>query len=770
MGEPDRPDALTSRSHKLAESIQRIQIQMNQALTTNTQHGSPGTEPDDDSIDLAEYLDLLIESRWLIAGIAFVVTLLGAAYALMATPIYQSNILVQVEDGGAPGGMMLGDLAGAFAMKSAATAEIEIIRSRYVVSRAATNAQLDLTITPKRFPLIGGWIARHRAEVSEPGLFGLGGYTWGAEQARISTFTVPAALEGQEFTLTATGNNAYVLSQDAAGIESQGRVGQTLSVKTGFGDIAVHVARLDAKAGAVFTIVRAPLLETVEGLQKALVISEKGKQSGILGVSLEGADRLRTAETLNEIGREYLRQNVDRKSEEAEKSLAFLEKQLPEMKRNLEQAEEKYNALRNSRGTVDLGEEAKTTLQQSVLSQTRLIELKQKRDELLTRYQESNPLVQAVTRQMQTLNGEIASVNNRIRKMPQTEQDVLRLTRDVKVNTDLYTSLLNSAQQLRLVKASKVGNVRVIDDAVVPLQPVRPKRSLVVVLALFIGLFIGVVCAFAKKALFGGIEDPGEVERMLGLPISAAIPHSAKQDTLYADMNKGAMKPAVLAQEDPTELAVEALRSFRTALQFSLMGAKNKIVMITGPTPGVGKSFVSVNFAAVLASTGKKVLLIDGDLRKGYLQRYFGLKRESGLSEVMLQQRSFDTAVHTNVVENLDFLSTGVLPPRPAELLEHPNFGELLAEVAGRYDFVVVDTAPVLAVTDAMIVAPHVGVIFNVVRGNVSTMGEVGEAVKRMRQAGHNVAGIVFNDLRQRVGGYGFGSKYGKYRYAQYKY
>ncbi|MFD2366437.1 polysaccharide biosynthesis tyrosine autokinase [Pseudoduganella sp. GCM10020061] len=743
---------------------------MNQPVTPNVQNPSSGMEQDNDSFDLAEYLDVLIESRWLITVIALVVTLLGGAYAMIATPIYQSNILIQVEDGGAPGGMMLGDLAGAFEMKSASTAEIEIIRSRYVVSRAVANARLDLSVTPTRFPLFGNWLARGKTELSEPGLFGFGGYAWGAEKARISSFNVPVSLEGQPFLLTAAGNNSYVITQSAAGIETKGRVGERLSIETSFGELVVEVAELNAKAGASFTIVRNPLLKTVEQLQQALTISEKGKQSGMLGVSLEGADRVQTAATLNEIGREYLRQNVERKSEEAEKSLAFLEKQLPEMKRNLEQAEANYNALRNSRGTVDLGEEAKSVLQQSVLSQTRLIELKQKRDELLTRYQPSNPLVVAVTQQMQTLNSELGSVNARIRKMPQIEQDVLRLTRDIKVNTDLYTSLLNSAQQLRLVKASKVGNVRLIDDAVVALVPVRPKRSLMVAIALIAGLFIGVIVAFIKKSLFGGIQDPGEVERALGLPISAAIPHSSKQESLFADMSSGKQKLAVLAQADPTEGAIEALRSFRTSLQFSLLGAKNKIVMITGPTPGVGKSFVSVNFATVLASAGKKVLLIDGDLRKGYLQRYFGLSREGGLSEIILGQRTFDTAVHVNVVEGVDFLTTGVLPPRPAELLEHPYFAALLENVAERYDYVVIDTAPVLAVTDALIVAPHVGAIFNVVRGDVSTMGDVGETVKRLRQAGHNVAGVVFNDLRHRIGGYGFSSKYGKYRYAQYKY
>jgi len=743
---------------------------MNQSVSPNVLTTGSGIEQEDNSIDLASYLDLLIENRWLIAAVALFVTMLGAAYAFIATPVYQSNILVQVEDGAGSSSMMLGELASAFEMKSAATAEIEILRSRYVVTQAVKNANLDVSIEPKRFPIVGSWIARGKAAVSEPGLFGLGGYTWGGEQLGVSTFTVPSRLEGETFVLTATGSNAYVISHDDSGISGNGRVGEPLTIKTADGAIRIHVTQLKAKNGAEFNITRAPLLETVEKLQKALTIAEKGKQSGVIGVSLEGVDRAKTAMTLNEIGQVYIRQNVERKSEEAEKSLAFLEKQLPQLKQNLEQAEATYNQMRNSRGTVDLGEEAKAILQQSVLSQTKLVELKQRRDELLTRYQNTNPLVEAVDQQIRTLNAEIGSVNNRIKKMPSIEQDVLRLTRDIKVNTDLYTALLNSAQQLKLVKASKVGNVRLLDQAVIPLRPVRPQRVLVTVLGALVGLVVGVGCAFFRKSFFGGIEDPGEIERMLGLTISAAIPHSAKQEKLFGQVKSGAQKVSVLAKDDPTDLAIESLRSFRTSLQFSMLGAKNKIVMITGPTPGVGKSFVSVNFAAVIAGAGKKVLLIDGDIRKGYLQRYFGLDRKGGLSEVISGTRRFSDAVHRNVVENVDFLATGVLPSQPSELLEHPNFNALLEEVTPLYDLIVVDTAPVLAVTDCMVIAPHVGIIFNVVRGNVSTMGEIDETVKRLKQAGHNVAGIVFNDLRPRIGGYGYGSKYGRYRYAQYKY
>jgi tyrosine-protein kinase Etk/Wzc len=742
---------------------------MNQSVSPTVL--STGQAPDqDDSINLASYLDLLFDNRWLLTTITFVVTLLGASYALIASPVYESNISVQVEDSASSSKNILGDLSSVFDLKTAATAEIEILRSRFVLTRVVNNQHLYISAEPKYFPVIGKWVARNRKQVSKPGLFGMGGYAWGGEAIDVSIFNVPESLEKVRFSLTAIGDDKYLLLVPDNEDEIVGRVGETVSKRTDSGIIEVRVDSLKGAPGARFVVVREPISEAVEKLQSSLVIGEKGKQSGIIGVTLEGSNSKKTARILNEIGGEYIRQNVDRKSEEAEKSLAFLDKQLPIMKSNLEQAEAKYNSLRNSRGTVDLDEEAKTILQQSVLSQTKLVELKQRRDELLTRFQETNPLVDAVNRQIRTLNSEIAEVNARIKRMPSIEQDVLRLTREVKVNTDLYTTLLNSAQQLRLVKASKVGNARLLDSAEARLKPVRPKPLLVTAMAALIGLLLGVIAAFVRKNLFGGVDEPHEIEQVLGLTVSAAIPHSAKQRALYNEMQVNPNKVSVLAHDDPQDLAIESLRSFRTSMQFSMLRAKNNIIMISGPTPSVGKSFVSVNFAAVLGATGKRVLLVDADLRKGYLQKYFGISRNNGLSELITGQLTCETAVHENVVENVDFIATGTLPPRPAELLTHQNFADFLTEVSSRYDYVIIDTAPVLAVSDALVVAAHVGVLFNVVRGSVSSMGEIEESVKRFSQIGAAVTGVVFNDLKPRMGAYGYGSKYGKYRYAQYKY
>lgn len=743
---------------------------MNDSVPQNALSSGQNGEQDDESIDLASYIDLLIESRWLILGIALAVTLLGGAYALMSTPVYQANILVQVEDGSSSSGIAMGELAGAFEMKTAASAEMEILRSRFVVGRAVQNALLYISAEPEYFPIIGRSLARRNSQLSDPGLFGAGGYAWGAERIVVSQFNVPASLEARPFVITASGGGKYRLTLPDGESEASGTVGQTLSVQRDGGVIELRVDRLDGKEGARFNLTRSPTLAAVERLQSALSISEKGKQSGIIGVSMEGFNPKKTADILNEVGLEYIRQNVDRKSEEAEKSLAFLAKQLPEMKANLEQAEVKYNELRNSRGTVDLGEEAKTVLQQSVLSQSKLVELKQKREELLTRFQPSNPLIESIDRQMGTINAEIASVNTKIKRLPSVEQDVLRLTRDVKVNTDLYTSLLNSAQQLRLVKASKIGNARLLDVAEAPLNPVRPRRAMIIGMAAMLGLVLGILGAFIRKNLFGGIDDPHEIEQRLGMTVSAAIPLSDQQIALYSQVQGKVKKVLVLAHVDPTDLAIESLRSFRTSLQFSMLSARNNIVMITGATPAVGKSFVSANFAAVLAANGKTVVLVDADLRKGYLHRYFGLERKNGLSEIISGKLTLDQAVSKSVVENVDFISTGVLPPRPAELLGHEHFGALLQELSARYDIVLIDTAPVLAVSDAMVVAPHVSTIFNIARAGVSTMGEIEESVKRLKQGGNTVSGIVFNGMKPRIGGYGYGSKYGKYRYAQYKY
>ncbi|HJV76488.1 MAG TPA: Wzz/FepE/Etk N-terminal domain-containing protein, partial [Noviherbaspirillum sp.] len=353
----------------------------------------------ENSIDVWRYLAFLSENRWLIAGVALAVVLVATTYALIATPVYKANLLIKVDDNVGRLKNIPGDFSGNEVnqdIKTAVASETEVLRSRAVVSRAVDGGRFYITVTPKYFPVIGEWIARRNKAIADPGIFGYGGYVWGAEQAKVSVFNVPEELEGKNFILTAEAEGSFSLRNEENGIEISGRVGEPVSVESGGGKIELLVDHLAARPGAQFFMARMARLETIEKLQEELNISEKGKQSGIIDVSLEGANPKLISSVLNEIGREYVRQNVDRKSEEAEKTLAFLNTQLPELKQELERAEKKYNELRNNRGTVDLGEEAKTALQQSVLTQTKMVELKQKKEELLSRFQNEHPAVQAI--------------------------------------------------------------------------------------------------------------------------------------------------------------------------------------------------------------------------------------------------------------------------------------------------------------------------------------------------------------------------------------
>jgi tyrosine-protein kinase Etk/Wzc len=728
----------------------------------------PYSGEQEDTLDLGKYFHFLGANRWLIAGVTLLAVLIGAAYVLITRPVYEASILIQVEESTAqPKKDIPGDISGAFAIKTGASSEMEIIRSRGVVSQAVQKTGIDVQVTPKYLPLIGAWLARHSINLPEPAMLRQRGYVWGAEKANVAVFDVPPALQGRRFVLTAGPDGVFRLDQPELDVHLEGRAGTTIETETPYGGMAVRIDRITAKPGAQFFLVRAPHIETVERLQKALKLAEKGKQSGIISVALDGPDGVAITGILNEIGQEYIRQNVYRKSEEAEKSLAFLNKQLPELKQEVERSENRYTELRNKYGTVDLGEEAKTLLQRSAALYMKLVELKQRKEELAARFEDAHPTIVSLNRQIAELNHDLRKADTKIKELPAIEQEVLRSYRQVKVNTELYTQLLGTAQQLRLATESRIGNSRLLDKAVVPIKPIKPRMPLVLALAAAIGLTIGVALAWLRKTLYGRLEDPFEIEHQLGLPISTTIPHSGAPKQV-AGPQRGDKEIRLLPHDDQSENVIESLRRLRTMLQFGMLECKNNIVMITGPTPGVGKSFVSANFATVLAAIGKRVLLIDADLRTGGLHRYFGLVRRNGLAEVLHEQIGLEQAIHRSVAPNVDFISTGgYLGAKSAEWLSHSHFGELLERCSARYDFVLIDTPPVLAVSDPLIIASHAGIIFNVVRSGLSTMHETEETVKRLNQAGYRIAGIVLNDLRPGVARYDYGSDYGQYRFLE---
>lgn len=724
--------------------------------------------PANDTIDAMSFKETLVANRRFIALVMLSLILVGVLIVLLVRPVYEANLLIQVEESGTTPKGVGAESPGGSDIKTVISSEMEVLKSRRVLTRVVDKLHLDIDVRPKRLPLIGEAVARHYSGLSEPGLAGFGGYAWGQEQAAVPLFNVPDNLLDEKFVLTVQEGGRYRLVLDKFGVDARGTVGTPLSVRTPWGDIELQVGSIAARPGTQFVLKRLPRVEAVEDLQKQLGIGEKGKQTDVIGVSFENTDPKRASMVLNAVGDEYLKQNVERKSDEVEQSLAFLNRQLPEVKKQMEDSESRYNALRRSRGTVDLGEETKSLLQRSVAAETRLGELRQKRQLMSAKFQDAHPDVMALDSEIRTVSGEVAAIQAKLKELPAVEQDVFSSTRDLKVNTEVYMSLLGSAQQLRLTAASKVGNARLLDAAVAPVKPVRPKPLFVLGGAALAGLLLGVGGALLRRNWSGKLEEPEQIQQLVGLPVIATIPHSEEAHEIERKMGRAALQPngsrKLLAMDAPADNVLESLRGFRACLQFTMREADNNVIVITGPTPGVGKTFLSANFATVLASVGKRVLLVDGDLRTGHLHRYFGGERSAGLAELIRGQSAAGQLIQRNVADNVDFLPAGNAGNRAAELLGHENFGRVLQALSGQYDYVLVDTAPVLAVADALTVAAHAGAVFNVVRAGKSTRREIEETVRRIEHAGHAVTGVVFNDWKSSVDRYGMA--YGGYAYA----
>jgi tyrosine-protein kinase Etk/Wzc len=697
----------------------------------------------DDGVSLTEYVDVLVEGRWLIGAIAAVAVVLGGAYAFVATPIYRSDVLVQVEQKkGGMGG--LDDLSGLFGESSPAETEIEILRSRSLIGQVVDQLKLDVVAEPRRFPLFGKALAkRHTGDEPAGAFLGFGSYGWGGERLAVQRLEVSprwADLE-EPLALVAGEGGAYVVRAGDQDVVT-GQVGKAAE---GNG-VALFVSELRARPGTEFAIAKLSRDEVVAGFQRDLRIAEKGKKTGVLQLALEGPDRARLVAVLDALSQAYLRQNVERKSAEAEKTLAFLETQLPELKGTLDAAEAELESYRTHKGSIDVSFETQAAVTRSVEVEKAMSELQVESASLRQRFTDSHPMLVAISSKLAKLQSERALMEERMRKLPEAELESARRMRDVQVANELYLTLLNKAQELKVIKSGTIGTVRILDAAILPAKPVKPKKPTVLALSLFLGLALGVAAAFGRRALDHGVDDPDQVERAIGVPVYASVPHSTVQEEAVRKRRRGERIP-ILAASDPGELAIESLRSLRTSLQFALLEAKNQIVTIGGAAPGVGKSFVAANLGQLLAEGGKRVLVVDGDLRRGHLQRYFGGEREQGLSEAIRGSLTIEQAVRPTETPGLFFLSTGTLPPNPAELLGSDHFSKLLGELGRSYDHVLVDLPPVLAVTDGAIVARAAGVNLVVLKAGEHPMREIQAAMRQFVRNGVRVHGFVMNDV-----------------------
>ncbi|TWX75109.1 polysaccharide biosynthesis tyrosine autokinase, partial [Klebsiella pneumoniae] len=570
--------------------------------------------------------------------------------------------------------------------------------------------------------------------------------------------------DSPEIKLIVKDDMHYTLKSDSFSID--GKVGELVDAK----NISIKVDSITAPKGTTFSVSYVSKLKAISDLQDILTVADQGKDTGILTLSLTGDNPKLIEKIIDSITNNYLAQNISRQAAQDEKSLDFLNRQLPQVRGELDAAEDKLNLFRRQNDSVDLSLEAKSVLDQIVNVDNQLNELTFRESEISQLYTKEHPTYKALMEKRKTLQDEKAKLNKRVTAMPETQQEILRLSRDVESGRAVYMQLLNRQQELNIAKSSAIGNVRIIDNAVTEPKPIKPKKIIIVLLGIILGGGVSVAIVILQVFLRRGIESPEQLEE-LGVNVYASIPVSetfSKKTSQSFKRNKikgvNEYRDGLLAIENPADLAIEAIRGLRTSLHFAMMEARNNILMISGASPNAGKTFVSTNLSAIIAQSNKKVLFIDADLRKGYTHKLFEVSNDNGLSDLLAGKTDIAKAIKKLPAAGFDFISRGNIPPNPAELLMHERFGKLLEWANNEYDLVVIDTPPILAVTDAAIIGNYSGTTLLVARFEMNTPKEIEVSVKRFEQSGVKVKGCIMNGVVKKA------SSYYSYGYSYYGY
>lgn len=695
----------------------------------------PNDSNDAQQIDLFRLLLEFIEHRICIISITVCFMLAGALYASLATPIYTADALVQIED--KQQNSLLKSLEQFTPRLTAdSTAEIQLLKSRMILGKTVQDLNLQYQIEQVRLPVVGKLWARLNNET--PGVL------------KLSWLQFPAAYAAERsLTIVTEDNGRYRV--EGKGIRAQGVKGQLLHVA----GVSLRVSELNATSGTRFKVTLLSLPQAINALNKRFIVKDTAKDTGILSLSMTGPDPALITRILDNIADNYLQQNIARQAAQDSQSLEFLQGQLPKVRSELETAEQHLNDYRRQRDSVDLTLEAKSVLEQIVNVDNQLNEITFREAEISQYYKKDHPTYRALREKRQTLEDERTRLNKRVSGMPSVQQEILRLSRDVDSGRAIYQQLLTRQQELNISRSSTIGNVRIIDPALAQPEPVQPRKPLIVVLSTMIGLILSVALVISRVALKRGIDSPDQLESQ-GLNVYATLPRStwlnertrlSRLSFFRSSERHKTTNVPFLPVDRPLDNFVEAVRGLRTSLHFAMMDAENNILMFSGPTQNCGKTLVSTTLAALVAQVGDRVLLIDADMRKGYVHNIFSLSNAAGLSDVLSGKIEFSQAIQPYAAANFDVVTCGLVPPNPSELLMHSRFREFMMWASERYDMVIIDTPPILAVTDAAVIGHTAASTLLVARHNVTSVKEMLVSVRRLQKSRVEVKGVVVNDF-----------------------
>jgi len=342
---------------------------------------------------------------------------------------------------------------------------------------------------------------------------------------------------------------------------------------------------------------------------------------------------------------------------------------------------------------------------------------------------------------------------------PEDKAERSRLETQLNQNRQLYASLLQTFEQVRLAEAESISNVIQAEPATVPERPISPKVMQNTLLAAIVGGMLAIGGIFLVEALDDTVKGPEDVTRNVNLPVLGVV---AVHET-----GKGELITAT----QPRSPIAEAFRSLRTNIQFASVDRNLQTILVTSALPSEGKSTVAANLAIALAQSGKRVVLLEADLRRPSVHRYLAVPNRLGLSAIFVQPQVYlDGSLQGTHVPNLKVLTSGDLPPNPSELLGSERMQAIIRQVREQADVLVLDTPPVMAVTDAVVLAPRVDGVLLVVKPGDTKTSALQAAVEQLRRVGANVLGVVLNEVQTKGFRYRYYSNSYYYYYGYHEY
>ncbi|MDM5270970.1 polysaccharide biosynthesis tyrosine autokinase [Sulfurovum sp. zt1-1] len=752
----------------------------------------------EDEIDIKEIFSTIYRYKVMIILFVLIALIVSSYIAYFKPNVYKASATVEV---GIEryGYMARQDMLSMAMSGDAANAEteMEIIRSRFLSQKAAQ--EVDVThryYTTRRFKEV----ELYKASPFQVGM--LKGY-------------------GISFEFYPVNEKSYRLvvgkALDENGVEwSYDKVHEYgKEVDTEY--FHLNIVRVKKAADSKYRFVVFDPKESGIIAQGGVSVQQLSKFSNILQISYEDNVALRAKEFADALARAYIQQNIENKTEEAERKLNFIEEQLKYITENLKSSAMRLEEFKRSSQTVELSAKAQKTIEQiseyeSQLSMVSIQEellntlyeqiksgkgletisianlslsdpslsamIKKLQDTTIEKkllsedYTEMYPEIVKLTKMIEELkNGITSTVKNLkqstkekrellensiakhravLEKLPADERMFGQLQRKFVVNEKIYSYLLEKRSETAMVKAATVSNNRVIDHALHPGGPIKPKRKLIVLVGLILGLIGGIAVAFLREFLDDRIKDEEEITKRTSLPLLGNIPH----------IQEG-KESEIKVFNSPKSGVSEAFRNLRTNLQFMSFEKGSLVIATTSTISGEGKTTVSINLGAIMSMAGKKTIILNLDMRKPTLHERFGIELGQGLSSLLAGRAMLKDVIQSTQYENLDVITSGPIPPNPSELIQGQLMEKVLEKLKEVYDVIILDTPPIGLVTDARTLMTYADISLYIFRANLSKKDYIHNLEKITELNEIPGLGLVLNDVKSGTGSYGYGYGYG---------